>query len=74
MSTIKYTFFMKNNLKNKLRIAGISLKEVAKATNTHHSAVCTVLDEELRKKVEAKAREMLVKKFNFINKELAEFD
>ena len=74
MSTIKYTFFMKNNLKDKLRIAGISLKEVAKATNTHHSAVCTVLDEELRKKVEAKAREMLVKKFNFINKELAEFD
>ena len=65
---------MKNNLKNKLRIAGISLKEVAKATNTHHSAVCTVLDEELRKKVEAKAKEMLVKKFNFINKELAEFD
>jgi len=65
---------MKNNLKNKLRIAGISLKEVAKATNTHHSAVCTVLDDELRKKVEAKAREMLVKKFNFINKELAEFD
>ena len=65
---------MKNNLKDKLRIAGISLKEVAKATNTHHSAVCTVLDEELRKKVEAKAREMLVKKFNFINKELAEFD
>jgi len=65
---------MKNNLKNKLRIAGISLKEVAKATNTHHSAVCTVLDDELRKKVEAKAKEMLVKKFNFINKELAEFD
>lgn len=65
---------MKNNLKDKLRIAGISLKEVAKATNTHHSAVCTVLDDELRKKVEAKAREMLVKKYNFINKELAEFD
>ena len=74
MSTIKYTFFMKNNLKDKLRIAGISLKEVAKATNTHHSAVCTVLDDELRKKVEAKAKEMLVKKYNFINKELAEFD
>lgn len=65
---------MKNNLKDKLRIAGISLKEVAKATNTHHSAVCTVLDDELRKKVEAKAKEMLVKKYNFINKELAEFD
>ena len=65
---------MKNNLKEKLRIAGISLKEVAKATNTHHSAVCTVLDDELRKKVEAKAKEMLVKKYNFINKELAEFD
>ena len=65
---------MKNTLKDLLRIAGISLKEVAKATNTHHSAVCTVLDDELRKKVEAKAKEMLVKKYNFINKELAEFD
>lgn len=65
---------MKNNLKEKLRIAGISLKDIAKATNTHHSAVCTVLDDELRKKVEAKAKEMLVKKYNFINKELAEFD
>ena len=65
---------MKNNLKEKLRIAGISLKDIAKATNTHHSAVCTVLDDELRKEVEAKAKEMLVKKYNFINKELAEFD
>ena len=47
---------MKHTLKDKLRIAGISLKDIAKATNTHHSAVCTVLDEELRKKVEAKAK------------------
>ena len=65
---------MKNTLKDLLRIAGISLKEVAKATNTHHSAVCTVLDEELRKKVEAKARQMLVKKNDELTHELAEID
>ena len=65
---------MKHTLKDKLRIAGISLKDIAKATNTPHSAVCTVLDEELRKKVEAKAKDMLVKKFDYINKELSEID
>ena len=65
---------MKNTLKDLLRIAGISLKEVAKATNTHHSAVCTVLDEELRKKGEAKARQMLVKKNDELTQELAEID
>ena len=63
---------MKNNLKDKLRIAGISLKEVAKATNTHHSAVCTVLDDELRKKVEAKAKDMLVKKNDELSKKISE--
>lgn len=65
---------MKHTLKDKLRIAGISLKDIAKATNTHHSAVCTVLDEELRKKVEAKARQMLVKKNDELTQELAEID
>ena len=69
-----HIYFMKHTLKDKLRIAGISLKDIAKATNTHHSAVCTVLDEELRKKVEAKAKDMLVKKFDYINKELSEID
>ena len=65
---------MKNNLKEKLRIAGISLKEIAGATKTYHSAVCNVLDDQLREKVEAKARELLVKKKAELDRELSEID
>ena len=63
---------MINTIKDLLRIAGISLKDIAKATNTHHSAVCTVLDDELRKKVEAKAKDMLVKKNDELSKKISE--
>ena len=65
---------MKNNIKNKLRIAGISLRQVAKATKTHPTTVCNVLDDQLRKRIESKAREMLVEKKEEFERELKEID
>ena len=65
---------MKNNIKNKLRIAGISLRQIAKATKTHPSTVCSVLDDQLREKIESKAREMLLEKKEQFDRELNEID
>jgi len=53
--------------KSNLKILGITLKEIAEATNIPHSAVCLILKEEMRSKIESKGEELIKAKKIYIN-------